>query len=144
LFTRAVLLMKYADDGLMKAALAVMSEVNTKAVPHAPSLRSYVLSDDEVDAANKGSLDILTGFQVVDADWRMLVVEGLVSGAMATLTRRVGRSFANSDTTKYLYNPEVKFSERLYTKFNICPKDIRLRDPLTAIMKNPGLYDRSR
>ena len=82
--------------------------------------------------------------QVVDADWRVIVVEGLVSGAMQAMVSRVARSFPNSDTRRYLFNPEIQFPDRLYPQFNVTLKDIRLRDPLVTIMKSPGLYDRSR
>ncbi len=72
----------------------------------------------------------------------MVVLEGLVSGGMHTLITRLGRDFANSSTVKYLANPDVQFTNRLYSSFNLAPKDIRLRDPLTVIMKQPGLYNR--
>ena len=81
---------------------------------------------------------------MIDRDWRMLILEGLVAGGMGKLASRVARACPNSATAKYLFNPEVQFPYRLFTAFNACPKDIRLRDPLADIMRSPGLYDRAR
>ncbi len=55
---------QYPDDALLKAALAVVEDVNRAAVPHAESIRSYALTDDERKAAESGALDIISGFQV--------------------------------------------------------------------------------
>jgi hypothetical protein len=42
----------------------VVEEVNKAAVTHAESCRSYALTEAEVAAAEAGTLDIITGFQV--------------------------------------------------------------------------------
>ena len=138
----SLFVLQYTDDKLLKDALAVVEETNKAAVRHAESCRSYALTDEERAAADAGRLDIITGFQVVDANWRMLVLEGLVDGGMSTLLSRLGRDFANSPVVKYLANPDVQFTNRLYGVYNLAPKDIRLRDPLSVIMKQPGLYNR--
>ena len=43
-----------------------------------------------------------------------------------------------------LYNPQVRFKNRLYIDFNVSIKKIRLRDPLTKIMGAPDVYLRSK
>lgn len=43
-----------------------------------------------------------------------------------------------------LYNPEVRYKNRLYQDFNVAMKRIRLRDPLTKIMASPDVYLRSK
>ncbi len=78
----------------------------------------------------------------MDANWRVVILEGLVGGGMGALLARLGRDFANSTIVKYLANQDVQFTNRMYAKFNLAPKDIKLRDPLTTIMKQPGLYNR--
>jgi len=43
-----------------------------------------------------------------------------------------------------LYNPEVRFKNRVYLDFNVAIKKIRLRDTLTKIMGSPDVYLRSK
>jgi len=43
-----------------------------------------------------------------------------------------------------LYNPEVRYKNRLYLDFNVQIKKIKLRDPLTKIMGAPDVYIRAK
>lgn len=43
-----------------------------------------------------------------------------------------------------LYNPEVRYKNRLYLDFNVMIKKIKLRDPLTKIMGAPDVYLRAK
>ena len=43
-----------------------------------------------------------------------------------------------------LYNPEVRFKNRMYLDFNVALKKIRLRDNLQKIMGAPDVYLRSK
>jgi hypothetical protein len=43
-----------------------------------------------------------------------------------------------------LYNPEVRFKNRLYIDFNAAIKKIKLRDTITKIMGAPDVYLRSK
>jgi hypothetical protein len=47
----------------------------------------------------------------------MVILEGLVQGGMAKLLARLGRDFANSTTVKYMANPDVQFTSRVYTRW---------------------------
>jgi hypothetical protein len=43
-----------------------------------------------------------------------------------------------------LYNPEVRYKNRIYLDFNVMIKKIKLRDPLTKIMGAPDVYLRAK
>ena len=43
-----------------------------------------------------------------------------------------------------LYNPEVRYKNRIYLDFNVQIKKIKLRDPLTKIMGAPDVYIRAK
>jgi len=43
-----------------------------------------------------------------------------------------------------LYNPDVRFKNRMYLDFNVAIKKIKLREPLTKIMGAPDVYLRSK
>lgn len=110
------------------------------------SLTTVQYTDEQLKGANDGSLDVLSGFQVVDDHWRLVVVEGLggEGKGMEMFRNRVKRLFPNTRTVKYLANPDVRFMERLYGKFNAALKQLRLRDLLAYNIRSPAIYDRSR
>jgi len=43
-----------------------------------------------------------------------------------------------------LYNPDIKFKNRIYLDFNVYIKRIKLRNTLTEIMASPDIYLRSK
>ena len=43
-----------------------------------------------------------------------------------------------------LYNPTIRYKQRLYQDFNVAIKKIKLRDSLSAIMSAPDIYLRSK
>jgi len=43
-----------------------------------------------------------------------------------------------------LYNPDVRFKNRMYLDFNVAIKKIKLREALTKIMGAPDVYLRSK
>ncbi|GBG33731.1 Hypothetical Protein FCC1311_099542 [Hondaea fermentalgiana] len=140
-FERVVFLFEYKCGAYMQELRAVLQDVNARALPEAVSLRSHQLSDEERARADDGSLDILTGFQVVDDHFRVVVIEGLAAGAIEELTRRMPRRAANTEQLRILRNARIRFHQRLYTCFDVDLKIIRLRDPLCYIMQAAEIYD---
>lgn len=85
-----------------------------------------------MDESEKSSrtLDYLSGFEVLDNDIRVVVLEGLSAGAMKLLGDKMIREAPNTEVLKILKNPDVLFKERMYTDFNVDIKRIRLRENL--------------
>ncbi len=140
LFERVVFMFLYSDSQFMVRLRAAMQEINEAVLPHAESLRSYQLTEEEVEMANNGELDILTGFQVVDNEFRIVVLEGLSQQGIQTLFQRIPK-IKNSEQCRILSDRTVRYTERLYTPFEVDIKVIRLRDPLRLIMQSPEIYD---
>ena len=92
------------------------------------------------------SLDFLCGFEIMDSEFRMFVVEGLggPGHAMDKFYKANERSRPNDKKFKMLYNPTVRYKNRMYMDFNAMMKRIRMRDPLTKIMGSPDVYLRSK
>ena len=43
-----------------------------------------------------------------------------------------------------MYNPNVRFKNRIYLDFNVAIKKVKLRDPLKITMALPDVYLRSK
>ncbi|KAH9187617.1 hypothetical protein AeNC1_010413 [Aphanomyces euteiches] len=144
-FSRMVVVMPYNDVATLQCISKAIETVNSQTLPGAP-LRSYQLTAAQKQACDLGELNLITGFQVIDANFRMIFLEGLATSGMTTVTNLVPRTTANSTTTGFrmFSNPDIRFSQRLYTAFDVDLKRIKLRDPLPDIIKRPELYMRSK
>eukprot|EP00929_Paragymnodinium_shiwhaense_P025331 TRINITY_DN1534_c0_g1_i1.p1 TRINITY_DN1534_c0_g1~~TRINITY_DN1534_c0_g1_i1.p1 ORF type:complete len:1213 (-),score=294.69 TRINITY_DN1534_c0_g1_i1:276-3914(-) len=146
-FGRVVLVADYRKTTVMKKLLALVLQVNSAALQldasQAKTIASIQLTEEQRADA---SLDILTGFCVMDRQTRITVVEGLRGGALAQVMDLLGQyAKAASAKSKILWHPGIGFSERLYTDFNLTMKQIKLRQKtLERLMYRPDLYDRDR
>eukprot|EP00940_MAST-03C_sp_MAST-3C-sp2_P003535 g3535.t1 len=159
IFERAAFIMPYDEPQILRKIRSVHKSTNTSALPGV-SLRSYQLSDEQRKACEEGILDVMTGFQLVDKDMRVVVVEGLADGSMKALHDVVSHRDAFDANgaiseesakkkrcgvkTRVLMNSRVRFTERLYGAFDVDLKMIRLRDPLRSIVTMPDIYNRSK
>jgi hypothetical protein len=68
----------------------------------------------------------------MDSETRMYFFEGLggVGRGIHELYSLHMRDRPNDKKYTLLYNPDVKFKNRLYLDFNVAIKKIKLRDPL--------------
>jgi hypothetical protein len=150
-FARMAFVFKYENTSLLNTLMDACDAVNKAALPEVVSLLSYALSEEEQQAANKAELDIITGWQVIDADYRIIVVEGIGNnGGPGKGMQRVADAIpreelgANDKECKILWNPHICFKRRLYTEFNVDLKKVKLREPLPTIVKDPAIYNRSK
>ena len=88
------------------------------------------------DEKKNRRLDFLGGFEMIDAEMRMFVLEGLGGQfhGMDRFYRANERDRPSDQKFTMLYNPHVRFKNRLYQDFNCQIKKIRLRESLTKIV----------
>lgn len=83
---------------------------------------------------------------MIDSEMRMYVIEGLggEEKAMKKFYLMNERQHTNDKRFKMIYNPDVKFKNRMYQDFNCAIKKIKLRDTLSQTMSVPDIYLRSK
>jgi len=120
-FTRMIVLFKFSDDDTLKALTTGIESINSHALPDIQgSIRSYSFSQAELVSGSNGTLDVITGFMILDDDWRLVVLEGLAKpgGGMSRLfIEFLPRAKANDESLKIVCNPEVLFADRIYPEF---------------------------
>ena len=145
-FNRMVFLFRYDDDETLETISNAVSKVNLIALSGIQgTLRSYNFTPEEMSAAVNGDLDVICGFSLIDDSSRIIVIEGLAGPdkGMQKIYLSFPRLQPNSRSLKILCNPEVLFSERLYTSFGPDIKRIRIRDNLQKLAQKPEIYDRN-
>eukprot|EP00736_Rhodelphis_marinus_P003466 Rmarinus@m.24685 len=143
LLSRIVFNIPYEDTETLHRIHAVVMDVNARAlgVENAPNvsrtLTTYQLKDEQKENIN---LDIITGFQVIDGDRRIFVLEGLVDGGLALMTRALlpqsGAPVLPAGCVA-LYNKDETFAHRLYLDFDVEIKPFKLRGTFATLMRQP-------
>lgn len=86
-FTRMIFLFKYQDNETLLAIDEAINKVNKKALPNIQgTIRSYSLTEDELKQSIDGSLDLISGYMIIDDDMRLVVLEGLAGDCVLLLS----------------------------------------------------------
>jgi len=144
-FTRMVFVLKFDDDETLLAINNAISKVNLASLSDIQgSLRSYSFNEHELKGCVDGTLDVITGFMIIDDDMRIAVLEGLAAPGcgMQSVFMDIPRQKENDGTLKILANPEVLYPARLYGEFGPDLKRIRIRNKLKKLARRPELYNR--
>ncbi|GMF32556.1 unnamed protein product [Phytophthora lilii] len=143
-FSRMVIIIPYKDNATLGEVTRAMTAVNLKTLPGVP-IRSYQMTDSEKMECEAGTLDVITGTQIIDSQFRMIILEGLADKGMKYLHEQLERKGPNdSQGYRMFSNDELRFTRRLYTIFEIDLKRIKLRYPLPLLMTTPDIYMRSK
>jgi len=87
------------------------------------------------------SLDIVTGFRLVNGQNHLFVLEGLKNSGIKYIYEQIPRAKQDHDI-ECLYNSSLGFSNRLYSSLDLDLLTIKLFEPLEEIVKKPLLYIR--
>ncbi|KAL4140863.1 hypothetical protein PRNP1_015143 [Phytophthora ramorum] len=143
-FSRIVVIIPYKDNVTLGEVTKAMTTVNLKALPGVP-IRSYQMTEAEKMDCECGALDVITGTQIIDSQFRMIILEGLADNGMEYLHEQLQRKGLNDPQGYRMFcNDELRFTRRLYTIFEIDLKRIKLRYPLPLLMTTPDIYMRAK
>lgn len=93
------------------------------------------------EQAQDPTVDIITGLQVIDSNFRIFILEGLKDGGILRLLEENPRITRNTKEFKMLYNPEITFVNRLYgEKYHVNIKKIKLRATLRQLILKVDTY----
>jgi hypothetical protein len=146
-FSRVVYVLKYHDTPRLRAILDAVAEANAVAMQmeHLPrrALCNVQLTPEQ--RSDRSNLDVISGFTVVDSDYRILCLEGLKHGnSIPALYRSFPRTAAHSDDgSRYLQNSSLSFRHRLWSNFDLDIKAVKLTRPLMTIIRDPNMFTRS-
>jgi hypothetical protein len=78
----------------------------------------------------------LGGFTLIDGEMRLFIIEGLGGrgNSMDQFYQANSRSKPNDRNFKMLYNPGVRYRNRIYQQFNCALKKIKLSNSLSKTM----------
>jgi len=135
----------YKSPDLVKRIEETFERVNLKGLnlPNARYLSTKEFTEEE---RTDRKLDFIGGFCLMDQEYRMYILEGLGGEGRGIHQFYLDNMRERPNDRKYtlLYNPDVRFKNRMYLDFNVAIKKIKLREALTKIMGAPDVYLRSK
>ena len=145
IFERMIILVPYRSSTIVKHVEEIYEKINLAGLNLENSRYLATKELNEEEKADR-TLDFLGGFEIMDSDFRMFIFEGIGGRgyAMEQFYQANERTRPNDKKFKMLYNPEVRFKNRMYLDFNCSIKKIRLRETLSKTMSLPDVYLRSR
>ncbi|XP_048243138.1 uncharacterized protein LOC124146111 isoform X2 [Haliotis rufescens] len=144
-FGRIVFLFDYKNVMMLHKLQSLITSINAHALElddmpqHVinAALSTYKLSAEQQESRE---LDIITGFQVLDGNMHLFVLEGLRDKAVHVLWEALPQPH-DSDVT-VLFNSDMLFSSRLYGPLDVDLCRVKLHEPLSIITQQSLLYVR--
>ena len=102
----------------------------------------YTITLSQEDQDNN-ELDYISGFQIIDSNYRIAVIEGINNKAMKLVRERMPKVDINSPNLKIFSHVEYQYNKRMYSAFSLCIKYIKLRDNLQHIISTADIYNKS-
>ena len=134
---RFIYVTTYSDSAAMEKIKEVFEEINQPAFSLKSVKEIYTrdLTDEERD---NNEIDYISGVQLIDKDLRITIIEGVSGKGMAKVKEKLPKYQMNTKTFKVFADSKILFNKRIYSKFNLSLKYIKLRDTLAHIL---GTYD---
>ena len=126
---RFIYVTTYYDSSAMQKIKELFEEINQQAFQLRSVKEIYTrnLSDEERD---NNEIDYISGVQLLDKNIRITLIEGITEKAMAKIKEKLPKYQMNCNTFMVFSDKNVLFNKRIYSKFDLSLKYIKLRDTL--------------
>lgn len=132
----------YNDIEALKTLKELFESINQTALS-LKSVKEVYTNSLTQEEQEDNNLDYISGFQIIDSTMRITIVEGIANKAMKTVKEKLPKLNMNTNEKKIFANSKILFNERLYSKFNLCLKFIKLRSNLFEILTTADIYLKS-
>lgn len=139
---RFVYVSVYSDSELMKKLKELFEQINQPAFQLRSVKEIYTksLTPEEQD---NNEINYISGFQLIDKEQRITIIEGITGQAMQKVKDALPKTQMNSATYKVFADSRVLFNQRIYSKFDLNLKYIKLRDNLNTILTTHDIYSKA-
>ncbi|XP_010639458.1 uncharacterized protein KIAA1257 homolog isoform X2 [Fukomys damarensis] len=149
-FGRIIFVFSFKKLFLLHNLLHDITTINAKAL----ELDSYPIRNVQqilsafkmrVKVQDQPSLDVLTGFHVLDGTVHLFVLEGLAEQGLKQLWNSHQSRIPKSQHGEYkvLYNSKLLFRRRLYADLETVVYHVRLSTPMAQLMRQQAFYVRN-
>ena len=139
---RFIYITEYLDSNFMQTLKHLFEEINQSAFQLRSVKEIYTrgLSEEERD---NNEIDYISGFQIIDKNIRITIIEGITGKAIKKVKETLPKNQMNSKNHMIFADSTVLFNKRIYSKFDLSLKYIKLRDNLSNILQTYDIYTKA-
>ena len=139
---RFIYISVYNDSKLMSTLKKLFEEINQKAFNLVSPSEVYThdLTDEEKD---NNEIDYISGFQLIDKNIRITILEGITGQGMKKIKEYLPKTQLNTEKLKIFCDSTILFDQRLYSKFGLSLKFIKLQRTLDSILQTYEIYEKA-
>ena len=139
---RFIYVTNYLDSNFMQNLKQLFEEINQTAfnLKSVKEIYTKGLTDEERD---NNEIDYISGFQLIDKNIRITILEGITGKAMKKIKERIPKTQMNNKNYMLFADSGVLFNKRLYSKFDLSLKYIKLRETLSTILQTFDIYTKA-
>ena len=139
---RFIYITTYYDGNVMKALKELFEDINKNAfnLKSVKEIYTRGLSEEERD---NNEIDYISGFQIIDKVLRITILEGITGKAIKKVKEKLPKLQMNSKTIMLFSDSKVLFNKRIYSKFDLSLKYIKLRENLSNILLTYDIYTKA-
>ena len=136
---RFIYLTNYSDINSVKTINQLFQDINSSAfnLTSKNDIISKELTEEEQD---NNEIDYISGIQIMDHELRLTIIEGITDKAMIKVKSSFPKRQMNDHNHMIFSDCSILFDKRLYSKFNLTIKYIKLRQNLRDILTNFDIY----
>ena len=132
----------YSDSKSMGIIRDLFEEINQAAfeLRSVKEIYTKALTDEERD---NNEIDYVSGVQILDKERRITIIEGITGKGIKKFKDALPKNQMNNDEFKIFADSNVLFNKRIYSKFDLQLKYIKLRDTLDHILTTYDIYTKA-
>lgn len=139
---RFIYITDYNNNELMTSLKKLFEEINQKAFDLLSTKEIYSRNLTESERDNN-EIDYISGFQLIDKAYRITILEGITGLGIKKVKETLPKTNLNNKNLKIFSNSKILFNKRIYSKFNLCLKYIKLSRNLQNILQTYEIYEKA-
>ena len=136
---RFIYITNYSNINSVIKINQLFEDINSSAfnITEKNDIISKTLDEEE---QNNNEIDYISGFQIMDNKLRITIIEGITGKAMEKVKQTLPKNEMNSENFKIFSDKSILYDKRIYSKFNLVIKYIKLRKNLNEILTTFEIY----
>ena len=138
---RFIYITTYDDSKFMSDLKKLFEEINHKAFNLVSPKEIYSRELEEAEK-NNNEIDYISGFQLIDNNMRITIIEGVTGRGIKIIKDNLPRKSMNTEKYKIFCDSNVLFDQRIYSEFGLSLKFIKLQKNLLHILQTFDIYEK--
>lgn len=139
---RFIYVTTYSDSTAMQKIKEIFEEINQPAF-QLRSVREIYTKNLTEEERDNNEIDYISGCQIIDKEIRITIIEGITGKGMEIVKQKLPKYQMNTKTFKVFADSNILFNKRIYSKFDLSLKYIKLRDTLNNILTTFDIYSKA-